>query len=172
MVYYNHQKKGVAFMDYEFLHNCFPNYTLAMWQGNEPKYHTHSINGGYFDKYEDMEGEGSCQVYNGVAVSGEWSFGHYRIFISDSRQFDGKYMLQIMHNVGNDLVYWVYRNDNGICHLTYISYATKKPYISEAKLRKILNPKNQPTSKCWKLFHKKAMELFELGDWKGEYRDL
>ena len=48
----------------------------------------------------------------------------------------------------------------------------KKPYISEAKLRKILNPKNQPASKCWKMFHGKAVELFELGDWKGEYRDL
>ena len=48
----------------------------------------------------------------------------------------------------------------------------KKPYISEAKLRKILNPKNQPASKCWKMFHEKAVELFELGDWKGEYRDL
>ena len=55
-------------MDYEFLHSCFPNYTLAMWQGNEPK--------------------------------------------------------------------------------------------------------NQPASKCWKMFHEKAVELFELGDWKGEYRDL
>ena len=159
-------------MDYEFLHSCFPNYTLAMWQGNEPKNHTSSINGDYFDNYEDMEGNGSCQAYHDVAVSGEWSFGHYRIFISDSRQFDGKYMLHIMHNTGDDSVYWVYRNDNGICRLAYISYATKKPYISEAKLRKILNPKNQPGSECCKMFNEKAGELFELGDWRGEYRDL
>ena len=61
-------------MDYEFLHSCFPNYTLAMWQGNKPKNHTSSINGDYFDNYEDMEGNGSCQAYHDVAVSGEWSF--------------------------------------------------------------------------------------------------
>ena len=55
--------------------------------------------------------------------------------------------------------------------MVYMPYV-KEPYISESKIRKILNPDNQPTSNSWKLFHKKAMELFELGDWKGEYRDL
>ena len=82
-----------------------------------------------------------------------------------------EYMLHIVHNAGNNSTYWSYRNDNGACHLVYMPYV-KEPYISESKIRKILNPNNQPMSKSWELFHKKAMELFELGDWKGEYRDL
>ena len=158
-------------MDYEFLHNCFPNYTFAMWQGNEPKNHRLSVNGDYFDEYVDMESNGCCTSYHDEAVSGDYRFGDYTIFVEDSRMFDGKYMLYIMHNAGNDSTYWLYRNDNGICHLAYVS-TVKKPYVSEAKLRKILNPKNQPSSKAWEMFHRKAKELFELGDWKGEYRDL
>ena len=171
MVYYNHQKKGVAFMDYDFLHNCFPNYTLAMWQGNEPKNHKLSVNGDYFDEYVDMKNNGYCQVYHGEAVGGDYKFGDYTIYIEDNRMFNGEYMLHIVHNAGNNSTYWSYRNDNGACHLVYMPYV-KEPYISESKIRKILNPDNQPTSKSWELFHKKVMELFELGDWKGEYRDL
>ena len=158
-------------MDYEFLRKCFPNYTFAMYQGNEPKNHSPSVNGDYFDNYEDMETSGYCQVDHDETIYGEWAFDPYRIFIGDSRQFGGGYEIHIIHNAGDNFTYWEYRNDNGICHLAYEPYA-KRPYISEAKLRKILNPKNQPTSKCWKMFHEKAIELFELGDWKGEYRDL
>lgn len=40
------------------------------------------------------------------------------------------------------------------------------------KLRKILNPKAPSKSIAYKLFIAKAQELFELSDWKGEYRDL
>ena len=153
-------------MDYEFLHSCFPNYTLAMWQGNKPKNHTSSINGDYFDKYEDMEGKGSCQVYNGVAVSGEWSFGHYRIFISDSRQFDGKYMLHIMHNTGDDSVYWVYRNDNGICRLAYISYATKSPISQKPNYAKSLIRKINLRQNVGKCFMKRPKNCLNLATGK------
>ena len=97
MVYYNHQEKGVVLMDYEFLRKCFPNYTLDMYQGNEPKNHSPSVNGDYFDNYEDMETSGYCQVYHDEAIYGEWAFDPYRIFIGDSRQFGGAVMKFILY---------------------------------------------------------------------------
>ena len=94
------------------------------------------------------------------------------MFVEDSRQFDGKYHLAIMHNTGDFNSYWMYENNNGKCGLKVSACCNKPPYVSEAKLRKILNTKAPSKSIAYKLFIAKAVELFELGDWKGEYRDL
>ena len=68
--------------------------------------------------------------------------------------------------------YWKYENKNGDCGLKVSACCNELPYVSEAKLRKILNPKAPSESIAYKLFIAKAQELFELGNWKGEYRDL
>jgi len=161
-------------MDFEYMKKCFPNYTYNMWCGNEPKNHAPCVNGDEFDNYEDMStpNQGFCQAYHGECINGEWSFEPYRIFVSNTRQFDNNYHLGIMYNVGDLESYWLYENWNGKCKLKTTTSCKKLPYISESKLRRILNPKTEPKSIAYTMFITKARELFELGDWKGEYRDL
>lgn len=161
-------------MDFEYLRKIFPNYTIGMYKGNEPRKKRLSVNGDYFNWYDDMSVKhgGFCEEYRGQCVRGEWSFGTETVFVEDSRQFDGKYHLAIMHNTGDFNSYWMYENNNGKCGLKVSVCCNKPPYVSEAKLRKILNSKAPSKSIAYKLFIAKAQELFELGDWKGEYRDL
>lgn len=132
-----------------------------------------SVNGDYFNWYNDMSVKhgGFCEEYHRQCTSGEWNFSTETVFVEDSRQFDGKYYLAIMHNGDSDS-YWMYENNNGKCSLKVNAICNKPPYISEAKLRRILNPKAPSKSIAYMLFIAKAQELFELGDWKGEYRDL
>ena len=87
-------------------------------------------------------------------------------------EFSYNYHLGIMYNVGDLESYWLYENWNGKCELKTTTSCKKLPYVSESKLRRILNPKTEPKSIAYTMFITKARELFELGDWKGEYRDL
>ena len=162
-------------MDFEYLRKIFPNYTIGMYKGNEPRRTLLSENSDCFNWYEDMSVKhgGFCEEYRGQCIRGDWNFGSVTIFVNDSRQFvSGKYHLVIMYNIGDVNSYWKYENKNGACGLKVSACCNKLPYVSEAKLRKILNPKAPSKSIAYKLFIAKAKELFELGDWKGEYRDL
>ena len=160
-------------MDFDYLRKIFPNYTIGMYKGMEPRKKRFSVNGDYFNWYDDMSVKhgGFCEEYHRQYTSGEWNFSTETVFVEDNRQFDGKYYLAIMHNGDSDS-YWMYENNNGKCSLKVNAICNKPPYISEAKLRRILNPKAPSKSIAYMLFIAKAQELFELGDWKGEYRDL
>ena len=73
-------------------------------------------------------------------------------------------MMQIFHNGGESKNCWGWTNKNG-------GTVYGEQYISEAKLRRLLNVKKDD-SRAWRIFKKKMIELFEEAGFKGEYRDL
>ena len=160
-------------MSFEYLCENFSN-IIEKRKGNEPWRRRLSVNGDYFNWYEDtsIKGGGFCEEYHGECINGEWSFGSATVFVQDTRQFNGKYYFAIVFNNGDPTNYWMYTNKNGACDIEVLPCCDKPPYVSEVKLRKILNQKEPSKSIAYKLFIVKAKELFELGDWKGEDRDL
>lgn len=160
-------------MDFEFFKSLNPNYTIEMWKGNEPERVEQGVDG-LFEYYTDRATSTPVTVitYCGEVQSGDWVCGDIGVYLCDFRKFKPNcFTFQILYNSGNDNGYWLYQSRDGEVKLH--SHG-KKPYLSEAKLRKILNPSKTkaPTSKAYQIFIAKARELFELGDWKGEYRDL
>lgn len=156
-------------MDFEFLQKNFSNYTLAMWEGNEPQKRLQSVDNDWFYVYNDHLHNCSCEIYHGDIVIGDIKILDYTIFVCDYRYSNGGYKLDILYNNGEN--YWVYSNKNGECSLSYNS-TKRKPYISEEKLRKIIYAGIKRPTVAPIFIMRKARELFELGDWKGEYRDL
>ena len=73
-------------------------------------------------------------------------------------------MMQIFYNGGESKNCWGWTNKNG-------GTVYGEQYISEAKLRRLLNVKKDD-SRAWRIFKKKMIELFEEAGFKGEYRDL
>lgn len=160
-------------MDFEYMRTINPNYTIEMYKGNEPERVEQGVDG-LFEYYTDRDSSnnGTIATYCGEVQSGSWIFGDISVTFFDYRVFEGNHFLfQIMFNSGHDDSYWLYESQDGEVKL---HSKGKKPYLSEAKLRKILNPSKAkaPTSKAYQMFIAKARELFELGDWKGEYRDI
>ena len=145
-------------MTYEFLHSVFPNYTKAMYIGNEPKcFHPH-INGDSIEEYDDYPNNGQAHIYHDELIYGDYKLAeNTTCFICNG-------MMQIFHNGGESKNCWEWTNKNG-----GTVYGEK--YISEAKLRRLLNV-NKDDSRAWRIFKKKMMELFEEASFKGEYRDL
>lgn len=145
-------------MDYEFLHSVFPNYTKEMYMGNEPKRLLPHINGDSIEEYDDYPNLGQVQIYHD-----ELTIGSYTL-VENVTCFICNGMMQIIYNGGLKKNCWAWTNADG-----GTIYGEK--YISEAKLRRLLNVKKDD-SKAWRIFKKKMMELFEEASFKGEYRDL
>ena len=145
-------------MTYEFLHSVFPNYTKEMYIGNEPKqFHPH-INGDSIEEYDDYPNNGRANIYNGELIYGDYKLAeNVTCFICNG-------VMQIIYNGGESKNCWGWTNASGgtVCG---------EQYISEAKLRRLLNVKKDD-SKAWRIFKKKMIELFEEASFKGEYRDL
>lgn len=145
-------------MDYEFLHSIFPNYTKEMYTGNEPKRFLPHINGDSIEEYDDYPNNGRAHIYHDELIHGD-----YRL-AKNTTCFICNGMMQIIYNGGLEKNCWAWTNADG-----GTIYGEK--YISEAKLRRLLNVKKDD-SKAWRIFKKKMMELFEEASFKGEYRDL
>lgn len=152
-------------MDYNFLHSIFPNYTLSMYQGNEPSNPNHSthISGspiqhwswehGCADTYLDENGY--------VIINADVKLpSELHVFICGNR-------LEMSHipYIADDK-YWKWTNDeNG--NLTMVGY---KHFIPEAKIRRMMN-KELPDSVIWRLIKERMWELFESAEYKGDYRE-
>lgn len=172
---------GRPIEDYKWFAGMCANYTIGMFKGNEPQYIEHEGTDGipfkkWFDRYSKYDG---TIVTHGYEVCmGDFGVGNNNsIYFNVDITNPKSYWLEIIHNTGDLKMNWTYHVEDGKATLEYDQIACKKkPYVSEAKLRKILDTKNSnPDGKesiAWKLFIAKAKELFELGDWKGEYRDL
>lgn len=143
---------------YEFLHSVLPNYTKEMYVGNEPKQLLPHVNGGLVEVYDDYPNNGRVFVYGDELIHGDYKLGtRTDCFICGDRMW-------IKHNSGVPEDFWVWDNVNR-------GEVYGEQYISEAKLRRLLNVKKDD-SKAWRIFRKKMMELFEEASFKGEYRDL
>lgn len=151
--------------DYNFLHSVFPNYTISMWQGNEPsipKYSTHvsgapiqhwSWEYGSADTYSDDYG------YHLISASTTLP-SKLRVFICGDH-----IELSYIPHVADDK-YWTWTNDeDGNLHMKGYKYA-----IPEAKIRRMMS-KELPDSLIWRLIKERMWELFEAAEYKGDYRE-
>ena len=145
-------------MTYEFLHSVFPNYTKEMYIGNEPKCFRPHINEDSIEEYDDYPNNGQAHIYHDELIYGDYKLAENTTCLICNG------MMQIFYNGGESKNCWRWTNENG-----GTVYGEK--YISEAKLRRLLNVKKDD-SKAWRIFKKKMMELFEEASFKGEYRDL
>lgn len=169
---------GRPIEDYQYFASFLPNYTIEMFKGNEPQCIDHEgVDNVPFKRWVDHYSKysGSIITHGFDVVAGEYDLNNNNSVWFNSH--DDGYAFSIHHNTGDLKTIWCYEVVNGKATLKYDKFACKKkPYVSEAKLRRILNTKNiNPTgteSVAWKIFKQEAKRLFELGDWKGEYRDL
>lgn len=152
-------------MDYNFLHSIFPNYTLSMYQGNEPSNPNHSTHisdspiqhwsweYGCADTYLDENGY--------VIINADVKLpSELHVFICGDR-LEMSYIPYIADNK-----YWKWTNDeNG--NLIMVGY---KHFIPEAKIRRMMN-KELPDSVIWRLIKERMWELFESAEYKGDYRE-
>lgn len=165
---------GRPIEDYQYFASFLPNYTIEMFKGNEPQCIDHKgADGVPFKRWVDHYSKysGSIITHGYDVTQGEYSVSeNVRVWFCDQ-------MLVVSNITDDHTTTWHYTMNHGHSFLSYNKIlCKKKPYVSEAKLRRILNTKNiNPTgteSVAWKLFKQEVKRLFELGDWKGEYRDL
>lgn len=154
-------------MDYEYMHKCFPFYTLRMWQGKEPsnKNYAQHISGSPIQRWE---------WEHGVAETYYTDHG-YEVLMADV-PFSNKFhificndYLELFYNGGPELYsYWRWSNkDNGslYCH-------RYKHEVSEAEVRRQLSKGDKiPNSLIWNLVKDKMWKLFEQTEYKGNWRD-
>lgn len=152
-------------MDYNFLHSIFPNYTLSMYQGNEPSnpnFSTH-ISGSPIQHWSWEYGCADTYLSeNGyVIINADVKLpSELHVFICGDR-LEMSYIPYIA-----DDKYWKWSNDeNG--NLTMVGY---KHFIPEAKIRRMMN-KELPDSVIWRLIKERMCELFEAAEYKGDYRE-
>lgn len=152
-------------MDYNFLHSIFPNYTLPMYQGNEPSNPNHSthISGSPIQHWsweygcaDTYLGENGYVIINAdVKLPSE-----LHVFICCDR-------LELVYipYIADDK-YWKWTNKNN-GELTIRGY---KYAVPETKIRRMMN-KQLPDSVIWRLIKERMWELFEAAEYKGDYRE-
>ena len=151
--------------DYNFLHSVFPNYTVAMWQGNEPsipKYFTH-VSGSPVQHWSWEYGSADTYLSeNGyVIINADVKLpSELHVFICGDR-LEISYIPYIA-----DDKYWKWSNDeDGNLSMKGYQYA-----VPEAKIRRMMN-KELPDSVIWRLIKERMWALFEAAEYKGDYRE-
>lgn len=151
--------------DYNFLHSVFPNYTLSMWQGNEPSipnYSTH-VSGLPIQHWSWEHGcaDTYCSENEYVIINASVKLpSELDVFICHDTLW-----LTYIPYIADDK-YWKWTNDNG-GNLWMRGY---KHFIPEAKIRRMMS-KELPDSLIWRLIKERMWELFETAEYKGDYRE-
>lgn len=147
--------------DYNFLHSVFPNYTISMWQGNEPSipnYSTH-VSGTPIQHWSWEYG--SADTYLGdngyVLINADIKLpSELHVFICGDR-------LELSY-ISSNIWKWI-NEDGGEMALWGYKYP-----IPEAEVRLMMS-KELPDSVIWRLIKKRMWELFEAAEYKGDYRE-
>lgn len=152
-------------MDYNFLHSIFPNYTLSMYQGNEPSNPNYSIHiSGSPIQHWSWE-YGSADTY-----CGENGYEIINASVKLPSELDVFICVDILWltyipYIADDK-YWKWPNENS-GDLWMRGY---KHIIPEAKIRRMMS-KEIPDCLIWRLIKDKMWKLFEAADYKGDYRE-
>lgn len=136
-------------MDLEFMMSVFPNYTEAMYEGNEPARFGHEmVNGGRSDVWSCKYG--SAETYKDEIITADWIINYkVRIFICGNLLW----ITDIRHSGKPDI--WDYTSDGKVRFIGNMKYHHD---LEPEKIESILS--REYDCKLWGLVQARAKALY------------